>query len=185
MNLKIIWGIMVQLSCVIVAAQTFNGSCFIQKRAHSFEKGSIHLFEINNIVLDSVVFSKDTVINNKVYYWWGLTRHSLYCYWAEDGDGALWLYEPYFNTGEVLFMPSSPFVGYQVHYNHFEATIIGIGEKRTFGNVSYDDLIIFEVKYISSTYKSTSIEYFKPGVGWVAYESLPLSTTYLKCVKYR
>jgi hypothetical protein len=182
--MKIIFGMLMLLSYMETMAQKFYEPCWIQKKKHSFEKGQVHIFDINNQITDSVVFSRDTMIGYRVYYRWGFNEHNYY-YWAEDNDGTLWLCHPHVSSEEVLFSPRNPFVGYQVHYDNFEVTIIGVGEKRTLGKVCYNDLIIFEEKYISLDYEDTTISYFQKGVGWVAFESLPLSTTYLKCIKYR
>lgn len=176
--------VVMQCTYLLVNAQIEATSCTIELKKKSFGKEQIHIMNVNNSFTDSIVFSKDTLIGKRTYYRSGLTSHYLYDYWSEDDDGTVWYCFPYYNTGEICYLPRHPFVGYQVNYNHFVMRIIEMDAKKTFGSVSYDHLIVCEINYSAPNVEDKWTEYFKKGVGWVAMES-DVSTTYLKCIKYR
>jgi hypothetical protein len=176
--------ILIQLFYGFVQAQVHEVSHRVDLKKKSFDKGRVHKLRLNDGRADSVVFSKDTLIGERIYYQWKITNHYLYDYWFEDDDGRVWMYFPYFNTGEIEYIPKNPFVGYAFQYGPFEVRIIAIQEQKKFGTVMYDHLIVFEKKYSNSEVERTYIEYFKKGVGWVATEG-NWGTTYLECVEYR
>jgi hypothetical protein len=175
---------LMQLFYGFVQAQVHEVTHSVDLEKRSFAKGRVHKLRLNDGQADSVVFSKDTLIGERLYYKWKITNHYLYAYWYEADDGRVWMHFPYFNTGEILYIPKNPFVGYTFHYGNFEVRIIGIQEQKMFGNVMYDNLIVFEKKYSDSDEESTYIEYFKKGVGWVANEG-KWGTTYLESIEYR
>jgi hypothetical protein len=173
-------GLLMVMYLPATAQQTIP-PCEIPVEAHSFAKGRVHLLRILGKVGHTIEF-KDTMIGQRIYYRYQLTGYTRHCYWAEDFDGSIWLYDAYFNTGELCYIPNLPFVGYKVHYGYLESTIVEVGSKRRLPYREYTDLIVCEVKNLRNG--EVFYKYFKKGVGWVALES-ESGSTYLECVTYR
>ena len=160
--------------------------CTFQIRKHSFEKGVIMKLRILTIFTADGFMEKDTLIDNKLFFKYKNTASPYSDYWHEAEDGSVWNFYPPYYLEPTLFIPSTPYIGYEVKTNLREMKITGINATKrfgtkTFGEVEIDSLIICEERNLQTNEIVKS--YFKKGVGWVAAE-LGSWLTYVECISY-